>query len=629
MQRAYDIVRREHAKRSLPDIKLARARIVLSAAAAMFLATWANLALAAHNPGPLIFWAANAAFVAVLLRVPASLRMHSLAGGVVAALAARSLAGGDPLVSAGLVVCDMVEVLTCVALLRAAGGRPDGGLKDQRTFLMFCGVGAGLGAAASVAAASLWLWQATGAQPWETFSVDYPAHALGLLVVLPPFLLRWREVRALVSPTRRAETLLSFAGLALLLGIGWAQTALPLIFLPLAGLLFLACQSGFAAATIGIGLTTAVSLVATFLQVGPLHASAGSGSEAIVVLQLFLGSCVLTTLQVVCTLAERQRLIDSLDRARIGAETARSALAASEGQYRRLAEYSNDMVMRFDTAGTCLYVSPAAQDLLGFAPDDLVAARAGAGVHPDDAVRFTEEVERLRRGSAERARSIHRERHRNGSWVWVEANLRLVRSSAGEPVEIVSIVRDMSDRVRLEERLRDEATTDGLTGLANRRSFDERLRQEWRRAERDGGPLALVLLDVDHFKGYNDRYGHAQGDACLREIASVLGQTRRASDLAARIGGEEFCLILPRTSWAGAHAVAESIRFAVAALGLEHRDGVGGTVTVSVGVALGEPHLSETPEALFKAADVALYEAKRKGRNRVAWSAPRRSARAK
>jgi two-component system, chemotaxis family, response regulator WspR len=163
------------------------------------------------------------------------------------------------------------------------------------------------------------------------------------------------------------------------------------------------------------------------------------------------------------------------------------------------------------------------------------------------------------------------------------------------------------------------STVDGLTGLANRRRFDEVLEQECRRARREVAPLTLIMTDVDFFKKYNDSYGHQGGDECLRRVAAVLAQgARRPADLAARYGGEEFALVLPHTTLEGAAVVAETLRAGVAALNLVHAaSSVASHVTLSLGVAVAEPSEPElSPGGLLERADAALYEAKRGGRNR-------------
>ncbi|MDL2358074.1 MAG: diguanylate cyclase [Pseudomonadota bacterium] len=164
--------------------------------------------------------------------------------------------------------------------------------------------------------------------------------------------------------------------------------------------------------------------------------------------------------------------------------------------------------------------------------------------------------------------------------------------------------------------------TDGLTGIANRRRFDEALAAELARAARAGAPLALLMLDVDFFKPYNDHYGHQQGDDCLRQLAALLAaHARRASDLAARYGGEEFVLIAADTDGATALALAESIRAAIDALQLPHARAPLGRVSVSIGVVSLRPDDGTSVDQLLRMADQALYRAKEQGRNQVAAAA--------
>lgn len=163
------------------------------------------------------------------------------------------------------------------------------------------------------------------------------------------------------------------------------------------------------------------------------------------------------------------------------------------------------------------------------------------------------------------------------------------------------------------------SVTDGLTELANRRRFDAVWAEEWQRALRLGTPLAIIMVDVDHFKAYNDHYGHQQGDECLRRVADAMLRTvRRAGELVARYGGEEFVVVLPGTSVLQTLARAEAIRATIEAAGMEHRHSpVAGVVTVSLGVAVKIPTNRDDREGLLHAADAALYQAKKQGRNRV------------
>jgi two-component system chemotaxis family response regulator WspR len=181
-----------------------------------------------------------------------------------------------------------------------------------------------------------------------------------------------------------------------------------------------------------------------------------------------------------------------------------------------------------------------------------------------------------------------------------------------------SLRASQEELARANEELRRLAALDGLTGIANRRLFDEAALAEWQRGRRQRTPLALLMCDVDHFKLYNDHLGHPAGDLCLKKMAAVLtGQLKRPADLAARYGGEEFALLLPNTDLAGALRVGEACRAGLEQLKLPHPGAPGGVVTMSMGVACVVPGDEDGPGALIARADAALYGAKRDGRNRV------------
>ncbi|PWC32826.1 sensor domain-containing diguanylate cyclase [Azospirillum sp. TSO35-2] len=208
----------------------------------------------------------------------------------------------------------------------------------------------------------------------------------------------------------------------------------------------------------------------------------------------------------------------------------------------------------------------------------------------------------------------------------------------GEPVAVPPLGLREADRVgqamtvagellRQREHERDraqmEAWTDALTGLDNRRHFDGVLMAEIRRLRRSRAPLALIMLDIDHFKAFNDGYGHVAGDECLRMVAGVVAaMVQRPFDLAARYGGEEFAVILPETDLPGAATVAERLREAVSALRIPHRASETGRVTVSLGVVCVTVEADTVPEEVVARADEQLYRAKSLGRNRVAFTVP-------
>jgi len=211
-----------------------------------------------------------------------------------------------------------------------------------------------------------------------------------------------------------------------------------------------------------------------------------------------------------------------------------------------------------------------------------------------------------------------------GTWatsIMIGLTLESLLQTVGMAFLLLAMMKERVE-LRSSEQLRALALSDGLTGISNRRHFDERLGVEIRRARRAGAPIALLLIDVDHFKSFNDAFGHQQGDECLRAIAKTIAAlVCRSGDLAARYGGEEFAVLLPETELAGVMELADALRIGVRALGLEHTAG-SGVVTISIGAAAILPRQHEVSgDALVYAADQALYQAKAAGRDRVC-SAP-------
>ena len=207
---------------------------------------------------------------------------------------------------------------------------------------------------------------------------------------------------------------------------------------------------------------------------------------------------------------------------------------------------------------------------------------------------------------------------RLGERLYLAVDAGPIFDDQGKLVAVVETLRDMTAQKQAEIALQNLATQDSLTGVANRRALDERLQLEWARNQRTATPVSFMLADVDHFKRYNDHYGHQQGDDCLRAVAAAIkGAVYRPADLPARYGGEEFAIIMPGTDLAGAQAVAERVCQAVREQAIPHADSnVADCVTLSIGVATAVPGPDSTIADLVTAADTALYSAKRSGRNR-------------
>jgi diguanylate cyclase (GGDEF)-like protein len=179
--------------------------------------------------------------------------------------------------------------------------------------------------------------------------------------------------------------------------------------------------------------------------------------------------------------------------------------------------------------------------------------------------------------------------------------------------------RELYSSIEVEQALEYLVRLDSLTGIPNRRLFEEELSKEWARAKRDHAPLSLIMADIDHFKEYNDHYGHPAGDLCLVDVAQAMHHAlSRPGDVVARIGGEEFAFLLPETDLSGAISVAEQIRERILALNLPHEASpVASHVTLSFGVSSSELACVSLPAELIRTSDIALYEAKRCGRNQI------------
>jgi diguanylate cyclase (GGDEF)-like protein/PAS domain S-box-containing protein len=300
------------------------------------------------------------------------------------------------------------------------------------------------------------------------------------------------------------------------------------------------------------------------------------------------------------------------------------ALAETESHFRLLAEGCSDMVTRIGLDERLRYVSPSSVRVVGWRPNQLIGSPALAGVNPEDLPEVQAIVDAMKRGEKEEARLTYRNQHRQNGEIWLESTMRVTRKDDGRVDGVVAISRDITEHKKLETRLESLAIEDSLTGLANRRRFDERLKEEWARAYRDRSSLGLLMIDVDHFKAYNDEYGHPAGDACLRLIAKIIAaEAQRAGDLAARYGGEEFAMLLPNIDAAGCARVGERIRNAIHEAGLAHGSNLAtGCVTASLGGAACRPAFERTAgvAALVEAADRALYAAKAAGRNRLVMS---------
>lgn len=279
-------------------------------------------------------------------------------------------------------------------------------------------------------------------------------------------------------------------------------------------------------------------------------------------------------------------------------------------------------------------VNAREMEMLGYPPtDEPLRGEFWRGlVHPDDQIEADQAAAAHLRGETPSYRLEHRCRHSAGHWIWVLTHAMVMqRSARGRPLRVVGTHLDISERKRSQlelERMNAQlaalSLTDGLTGVANRRQFDQTLGQEWARGLRTHQPLTLLMLDVDHFKHYNDHLGHPEGDACLRAVAQVLSAClRHPMERLMRYGGEEFAVLLAAADAQTGARVAQRCLDALTHAQLPHPSSpLGPWVSISIGVASLQPRPELVAEQLVTAADAALYRAKQHGRARYEIARP-------
>ena len=312
--------------------------------------------------------------------------------------------------------------------------------------------------------------------------------------------------------------------------------------------------------------------------------------------------------------------------AKQSAAQARQELEERDETLRRFFLLNQDLFAIVDETGHYTRVNEAWSALLGYSQDQIVGNPVGQVSHPDDRGKVDDYRQRLTEGMPVGG-VVTRVRHVQGHYLDIEWRVL----HAGDQVFLNGrdVSREKANMREMEKvntqlaeqklALQEMAFHDGLTGVFNRRYFDEVLHAEWRACAREGKVIAVLLLDIDHFKLYNDTYGHLQGDECLKHVATELqNRFKRPRDFVARYGGEEFVALLSDTDEKGALHKANEVVQAIAAMHIKHeKSPVQPYVTVSVGVAVVTPNLVDLPESLVQRADAVLYEAKSTGRNRA------------
>jgi len=563
-----------------------------------------------HNGTTSMIWVANGVLLAYLLVTPRWQWPSYLTAGFAALMVgAIVIHRGFQSHSLVLIAFNLAEVLLAAWLLRPrTTALPR--FTDADYLLRFFGyaVFAAPLATGIVKAVLLVKWSASPILPSISHWAVYDG--LGIAVTTPTFVAIFRG---------RLKNFTSFkqpAILAVLLIVvsitACVQTTFPMLFLIYPLLVVILLRLGLGAAAMS---TLFVALCGGFFTsrgAGPfLELAHNFPMDSSMMLQRFVIGAIIILYSVSMVL-EKQKATER-------------KLQEIVTLHKLVTENNRDVIILADMDGHRRFVSASCNNMGGWTPEEMIAQGSFDLVHEYDVEIAQSALEGLRNGDDEACVQF-RVRKKDDDYLWVEACLRLIRDDkTGLPTGILNIIRDITERKRSEQQLQEAynavealAITDGLTGLANRRRFDQYLTTEWRRSMREHTPLSLLMLDADFFKSYNDTYGHPRGDSCLRQIAEAAQDiVSRPGDLVARFGGEEFTVILPNTDNAGAMKVGEEICEALRSRKLPHSGNPYGIITISIGCATMVPKFGHHAVNLIELADKALYDAKHGGRNRV------------
>ena len=504
---------------------------------------------------------------------------------------------------------NMLEIVIAAHFMhRAADPEPDLTRSNQlKSFLLY---GVFLAPAVASGLASFVIHKDAGQPFFLAFSHWFAADFLGIAMVTPLYIFFHQGRRFSIRSRLEAVLLLMLLCAVTLLCFRVWHT--PILWLVLLCLLLCGVRIGFSGAAAALLAVTFIGSYYTIKGFGPFTLNDDALPTRILMFQCFVAMCMLALYVTEVARTANRRL--------------QASLAMSETRFRSLAETSRDVLVLAELDGNRVYVSPSAEELTGFSAEELLEQTIFDDVHPEDQIDFRTMFTNLLAGETT-SPLAYRILRKDATYHWIEVNARLSAKGDGDQAQnLVFVMRDIADRKEAEERLlaafrvaEKLALVDGLTGLANRRLFDETLAREWQRSMRERTAISLIMIDVDVFKSFNDLYGHLAGDECLRMVADeVRNSIMRTTDLLARFGGEEFVGVLPNTSGEAAEKVGERARKAVEIRQIPHAGSRHGVVTISVGIATVVPAFDSEVNSLIEAADAALYRAKAEGRNRCA-----------
>jgi diguanylate cyclase (GGDEF)-like protein/PAS domain S-box-containing protein len=446
--------------------------------------------------------------------------------------------------------------------------------------------------------------------PLKVFFDWTVADGLGAAIIVPTFVAifatRFRSSASLKRHWQYPAVLTAITVIA------FSQNRMPLFILIFPVLVLLLMRLGLGWAALSTLFIAAAAGWFTLHDSGPFSISSSLHPIEMSIQVQFFFACCIFMLYIVSVVMEDRR-------------TTELRLQEIASIHELVTDNSRDVILLADLDARHTYVSPAVESMNGWKPAELIKRKLSEHTHPDDRKKVEDAIHRLRHGS-EGELIEYRAQRRSGEYIWVESSLRMFRDrKTGIPAGILSLVRDITERKHSENlllgayrALEELAVVDALTGVANRRRFDEYLAHEWSWSARLQRPISLLLIDADSLKEQNDRHGHLRGDRCLKQIADAAAcAASRPKDLIARFGGDEFAVILPDTDISGAVEVGAKIRAHLKGCSAEDEENALELVTISIGCATAIPKSGEDAAVLIQMADEWLYQAKRTGRDQL------------
>lgn len=553
--------------------------------------------------GVAFVWFAGAALLSRLLMLRPQHWLGPLTWCAASGAISTALFGLGPAAAVPMLLPNLAEPMIAAFIVRRYSGGGTSFTTHARLLVFLAAAGLVAPAATAFLGAGIASTFGSGGY-WDNWLHWFTGHALGTVTFTPVahYIARGGAAKW-IRGASKAQVVETVALVALVAGVSlacFAQRSLPLLFLPILPINLAMFRGGRLPAVVSILVLTVVAGAFTASGQGPMGLIDASSGARIMFLQFYLAVAVLTILPMVTELGRRRDLFRQL--------------RESEARYRLLTENSTDIILNLEVDGTIRFASPSVTQIGGYAVSQLLGRNATELVDPED-LEPVRETHRIALADPSRTFIVeYRAALGDGSIRWFESHTRAVLDGA-MVVGAVCAVRDVTHRKALEDRLSHAASTDPLTGLANRRAFEKELKAQIEAGETGG---CIAVFDLDHFKRINDRFGHPSGDAVLKSFAQQAQHCVREGDILARVGGEEFAVILPGASLLQAQRVCERLRRSVAAMKIDVENE---TVTVTVSGGVAPYTAASAPEALLADADAALYEAKAQGRDQLAFAA--------